>query len=310
MNNSAKSKKTATVPNATNATVKNDDIFEWQKETVECLIFGYVRDNIDSAIPDISSIIYQYLSEMLFDYHINNKKHSIIKYTKNNIICNFKIHNNNIEQSYKYWSTIIFTPYISDMFNNINNINFGICKKEMIISYPKRKKELIEAKIFDSEFRFQCGIICIPKDKKIEIKKLKNIYENTTINDGFGLWSLEECKINPFNIFNNYHVYCTNSSNYFGINKNWNFLGLTTYMPASRIKNDLKKYIKISIECNINKKEYYLSVIKNGEMLGSDRIRNEFIKGKVKLDFVNNDYLFSLSSMQGFEFEVTIPAIL
>ena len=86
-------------------------IFEWKEEKVKLLIFGFVRDYIAIAIPDISSIIYYYLSTMLFGYHINNNKYSTVKYMSNNDII---YHSKRIHR----WTTAIFTHYISNIFNN------------------------------------------------------------------------------------------------------------------------------------------------------------------------------------------------
>ena len=99
------------IPNAGKVSKRTENdlvsikVFEWKEEKVKLLIFGVVRDNISIGIPDISSIIYYYLLNMLLNYHINNNKHSNIKYmNNNNIICNFKTIGFG-------WSTIIFSPF-------------------------------------------------------------------------------------------------------------------------------------------------------------------------------------------------------
>ena len=94
----------------------NDPIFEWNEETAKLFTVAFVRNNVNRAIPEISSIVYYYLRDILFDYHINNYKYSKIKYLSNNsILCNFKSNNRRIKL--KHWdSTIIFAPYVHFRF--------------------------------------------------------------------------------------------------------------------------------------------------------------------------------------------------
>ena len=61
-----------------------ESIFEWNEEKCLLLCFGYLRQFIKIGISDIGSILYKYLSSMMFDYHINNNKYSSIKYMSDN----------------------------------------------------------------------------------------------------------------------------------------------------------------------------------------------------------------------------------
>ena len=91
--------------------------FEWTDNKINLISFGMTRKYSKYAVPDISSIIIIYLKNMLINYHINNNNYSKIKYMSNNtFLCNFYFNNTK-----HYYSTIIFTPFISNIFNNIKS---------------------------------------------------------------------------------------------------------------------------------------------------------------------------------------------
>ena len=154
-----------------------DQVFEWDDEKLDTLVYGYTRNNIKFGIPDISSIILIYIKHLFVNYHINNKKYSNIKYMNNNtIICNFRITNNFDDNicifSYDKhrFSAMIFAPYISKIFNNNS------------IQTYKMKINLVkcECNYFSNKYNFQCGIIMIPRtnNNSYKFKQLKNNFEN------------------------------------------------------------------------------------------------------------------------------------
>ena len=100
-------------------------VFKWSDDKILFLIFGYLKINIELGIDDISSIIFKYLKNFFIDYHINNKKYSNLSYMSDNtIICNFKT----IKGSNHYFSNVIFTPFILNLFNNdINKKCIKMC---------------------------------------------------------------------------------------------------------------------------------------------------------------------------------------
>ena len=76
--------------------------------------------------------------------------------------------------------------------------------------------------------------------------------------------------------------------------------------------------IEINIEYIIGNNEYYLYFMNNNVIIGDNQIKKEFINGKMKLDFVNYDYLFSITSktcgckdenINGFQYQVSISTV-
>ena len=274
----------------------NNTIFEWDAHKVEALIFGFVRDNIDNTIPDISSIIRYYLKDNFFDCHIYNQQCSSIKYmSDNSITCNF-----NSKTKYKYyWSTIIFTPYISELFklNNTTNLN----------NYTNRM--IVKCDDYESGLLVQCGILSIPKNKKIELKTLKNDYfklKNPA--KTFALHRIYDevepmLEIAPWNKYKRYYFYGNENFGYYGIDKTWNYQQLfpTNKNQELTVVNILE--LEVCIRCikNYSKSyEYYLYFKKNKDTLGNHKT----IQYNQKLDFDNNDYLFVLSSTPNYSFDV------
>ena len=304
--------------NANNHKKDFNYVFEWTKPMIKLLIFGFVRDNINFAIPDISLIIYLYLLNMLLNYHINNNKYSNIKYmSNNNIICNFTINGENMEIDHN-WSTIIFTPYLSDVFNNtdINDLTTKVTQK-MKISLKKNECNGL------ASCCFQCGIIGIPLIYKKDLKILKNSYENVKrfTHDHFSLSGMENIDPMPFLNCNSYFAGCDcpTSTRTYGY-------GHYTYIETYRNyfchrfldTNDKSDCIEVCIDYIMSNNEYYLYFMRNNQILGTKKSEKEFINGKIKLNFNNNDYLFALSSprcecqlnknVKGFEYEVSMSA--
>ena len=120
----------------------------------------------------------------------------------------------------------------------------------------------------------------------------------------------DHINIEPFNSYKRYYFFRRKMGcdHCFGINKMYQYcrLGYKLY---------IKSNIEICIDYIINKNEYYLYFINDNQtdnIIGSDKIKDPFINGKVKLDFNNFDYLFALTSKRcncenrdGFEFRVS-----
>ena len=130
----------------------NDEILEWDDKKLYLLLYGYIRNNINIAITDISSIIFNYIKNMFVNSFINIDKQCYATTINNNtILCDFKINDmstSNNSHSLFTESTIIFTPYISTILNKYNQNNKQTMIYQMKLNicnyYP---------------YRFQCGII-------------------------------------------------------------------------------------------------------------------------------------------------------
>ena len=284
-------------------------LFEWNEQIVSLLVFGYVRENINFAIPDISSVINNYLKNMFFDYHINNKKYCNVKYLSNDkILCNFRIINESIKRKHNC-STIICTPYISEIFKNyeskiINNNNNINEKTYLTINVKLVKNDCPKI------YYFSCGLICIPKKSKINLKELKNIYENieTLKNDDCRYFPtnencLKNCKV---------HAISWNKENR-NVNIGCDFGRISDCCQSKPQKPQFYICIDHNIISNIyavHFMDYY------GNIIGNNKSNNEIVNGKLKLDFDTFDYLFAMysnrcgcskeSKIKKFEYQISI----
>ena len=98
----------------------NSVAFELTEDNQEILCYGYFRSNLNVSVKGIADIALKYLKSLLSDYHISNHRYSNLKYMSNgSIICKFQALNRSIRHHFK--STIIMTPFISEIFNQSPN---------------------------------------------------------------------------------------------------------------------------------------------------------------------------------------------
>ena len=276
-------------------------IFQWNEKNINLLMYGYTRNNINFGIPDICSIIYIYLFDLLLNYHISNSKYCNLKYlSNNNIICNFNMHGNDIIYLYNQ-SMIIFTPYLSFVFNNINKTN------NITRIIRKMKCQLITNNCQEKEFILQCGIIGIPKnDSSYNLKHIKNVIENSqyfssSVCDARDDLSL--CNImfqDGLQCFRNcitHFVAINKFGTWYGYNFYDNHTLLDTYDNKFNI-NNINDTIEVCIKYNTILKDYKCYFVQNNTLIGTNIVLNNacFENGKITIDFQNYDYLFALSS--------------
>ena len=303
-------------------------IFEWNKEKCQLICFGYLRQFIKIGIADIGSILYKYLSSMLFDYHINNDKYSNIKYMSNNtLLCNYYIKNNNnndkniIDDHIRY-STIIFAPFISQIIlnhndNNNNHININY---QMKVSLDKRKSNVNDCGCKMSS-AFQIGLVCVPIaimdshdhgcncnqfEHILWLNKFSSIYQNMNQfpNDTFCLGNiLHREKNNGDKIFDELKVHYLISVFGDQCEISWSKFG---YIQSNQdIRFDNRNTNKNDNIC-VCVDQYCLHFTKNDQIIGNNVTRESnsendnddmFSNGNLKLDFEKFDYLFALSSL-------------
>ena len=285
----------------------NDDIdiikiFEWKEENIRLLAVGYTRNNINFGIYDISSIIFKYIKSMLIHYNINSNKYSKIKYmSDNSIICNF-----NTVLNGPTYETILFTPYISHLFDSNNKTTH-----KMKITLKSSSMADASTGGFAWEYFVNFGLLCIPKNpinnKPLSIKKLKNIFEN--LKNGFNLFFSERYKQFGVDV----------SSHYIHLSKYWEFernkstslccIGTSCMHIQENLNYGMKEnknsvYVCVNRELNNNKYKYKLY------FMGDN---NEKIGNSIDLDNDKYDWLFAITSDtcesrggQTYEFRVRI----
>lgn len=276
----------------------NKTVFEWDAKKVELFVFGYVREQIQSAIPDISSIIHYYVKDMLFDYHINNTKYSNIKYLSNdNIICDFRIMHDLIPNKFGM-STIIFTPSIS----SINN-------KSII---HRMHIKMIQNDCIWCSWNYSCnvGIIVLP-DNNNDFKTIQNVIGKD-----------DDLSLKFVNGLDKYDRYILD---YFKMcHTEWNRVifiegergSNVVKMCRSSCKKKKKIDVTVNLEYDIQCDNYGLWWTSDGNYYpGSDTKKVEYKDSfKIKLNLNNKKVLFGLSSSRcgcntnfnknGFEYEV------
>ena len=315
--------------------------FEWDNYKIELLVYGMIRKNVNKkvGVRDISAIILYYTKNTLKDYHLHNSNYSTIKYLSDkSILCNFRIlGDSRYQMRYHHaFSLVVFTPYISDIFDNkISSIkkindkppdNFNIVH-DMKVSVTKCQC----ASFGNNHFWLHLGVICIPKNKKIGFNEIENtllsnknyaskkerlsLYFNQLRNASCGD-DFDDCdasnddKSSKWGDIESYFLEVSPSVTYMYIND--------IYKDLSSIKCTKKDFFQMRIEGNINSydsNQYYLSFLKSDEIIGRDQKFNIFREGKIALNFDKFDYLFALSSdrcgcpetqdVDGFEYKVT-----
>ena len=212
----------------------------------------------------------------------------------NTFLCNFNKKIPNLKSSE---STIIFTPYLSNIINNNNyNNNSNNIKYSMKINVFKHE--------CDDGYYIKCGIILIPKNNKLfKLNELKYIYEKECNHIKFDNFTTIPKKHNKFNGFNsdsltilnrwetNGYVSCYRIGD--GIDA-YSLDAVNKYQIGNINEND-DIYVCIDFICNNN--EFYLYFTKNNQIFHFHHPFEEcpFIdSSKRKFDFNKYDCLFAL----------------
>ena len=168
-------------------------------------------------------------------------------------------------------STILFTPYINNIFSNNNNkINRYRMRLKLI------KSECNHDLYRNSEIWFKFGIIGMPKllsnnNKSINLLKLKNIFENIykIENDNFDLFDIYYTFNEPFDKIETYSVELFQKSNtnakdertYLNHSNKLNY-ATDYHLISSNVVNDfsfkVNDFIDICIEHNSDNNYYNL----------------------------------------------------
>ena len=311
--------------------INNGQVFEWTNDKVSLATYGMRRKHVNFKIEDIASVIIKYLLVNLDD-HVNRSSYSTIKFmSDDSIYCNFDINydsswkNNDpriVRKRYRYYSTIIFAPLISNTASNLKN--HYLFKISDVTADDKQHEW----------FDFQCGLFGISKCQNISLKQIKNCYERETdiniqmssfrkINQLFGKFKVCYLRLRTYQT-GGYHgdlldfngkprkeANCTIVEKYLCTEPKDNETVRDYYVE--RCDNDVLQMfdkktdnIYVCIDRNNATNEYYLSFKKNDTIIGGPSYSR--FNGYIKLDFNKFNYLFALSSRQGFQYSVSFES--
>lgn len=188
---------------------------------IKLLCIGYMKIYISHGIDDISSIILKYLQDFFPNCHINDNRYSQLTCMSDySILCNFQTSNSRHTNT-----SVIFTPYINDLFdfdnaysnnNNTNhknsdNHNKKVQKCQMKVTLKCTRlinNDMLNTPDAISGYQYciSCGILCIPKNIRgtslDEISRIYSNYLNSNKGSDCDAFFIGECN-NKYNDNNN-----------------------------------------------------------------------------------------------------------
>ena len=258
----------------------SEKAFAWTIDKIKLLLFGMLRLHIQTAIPDLATIVLYYLEGMLINYHLHNNDYINVQYFSNKSI--------NIQYHCKWFmrenDSIVFTPSISNVFSDLllNHSNLAKITYKMIIKLKNRYLTTHNNKLY---FKIKFGIIETPKFQS-------NVDFFEVNNDVFdGLYS------------SYYWEYCDFANWAIGFSqliKNDNdFEKVFGSVEKPKMEFKINDSYQICIDCvrNANDlKRYYLYFVGSDNCIWNSKIQSESLSsdGKFKLDFEKYNYSFGI----------------